>query len=448
MKKNTITKITALSFVIIILLALFIGNVNDNFRALIRILESPGILLSDSIAINRYYNGIINGFVLNLFLTVGLCLILVKISKVPFEGVIIAGVFTVAGFTFIGKNVWNVIPIFIGVILYSKFKSIELKAVMPALLFGTGIAPIASYIIFSSAVSHISLGIRIPAAIAAGIVMGFLIPIIAPQALKFHGGFNLYNIGFTMGLLAVAAHGLLRTFGIHVRSVGVPLEDYPDYTWHLMLALAALSFGMIILAFILDKNVLEKHKLILKQTGQLAANFSESAGQSAVLLNMGIMGLISLIVIIPVLVIADIPLLAILVSGILTVIGFGAFGKHPLNCLPIMAGTIIAFLVIRTIDSPFTSLTPTDNPDGPYLSPLNLHAYTCGILFATCLAPISKKYGWKAGIISGFFHMTIVILGGNFQGGFNLYNNGWVAGLVGGILVPIFAAFKKEPENA
>jgi len=230
MKKNQVTTITAVSFIIIILLALFIGNISDNFNALIRILEAPGILLSDSIAVNRDYNGILNGFVLNLFLTVGLCLILVKISKAPFEGVVIAGVFTVAGFTFIGKNVWNVLPIFSGVILYSKFKKVELKTYIPALLFGTGIAPIASYIIFGAAVSHIPLAIRIPTAIAAGIVMGFLIPIIAPQALKFHGGFNLYNIGFTMGLLAVAAHGFLRTFGVHVQSVGVPLEDYPDYT--------------------------------------------------------------------------------------------------------------------------------------------------------------------------------------------------------------------------
>jgi len=447
MKKNSKTIITALSFIIIILLALFIGDISDNFNALMRILESPGILLSDSIAINRDYNGILNGFVLNLFLTVGLSLIFIKIANAPFEGAVIAGVFTVAGFTFIGKNAFNVLPIFIGVILFSKFKKAELKTFIPALLFGTGIAPISSYIIFGAALSHIPLAIRFPSAIAAGIVIGFLIPVIAPQALKFHGGFNLYNIGFTMGLLAVAAHGILRTAGIHVQSVGVPLEEYPDYTWPLMLSLTALSISLIILAFILDKNVVHKYKLILKQTGQLAANFSESAGQSAVILNMGVMGLVALIVTIPILIIADIPLLAILVAGILTIIGFAAFGKHPVNALPIMAGAMIAFLIIRAIDSPFTSLIPTNHPDGPYLSPLNIHAYTCAILFATCLAPISKEYGWKAGIITGFFHMTIIILGGNFQGGFNLYNNGWVAGLVGGTLVPIFHTFRRDPKK-
>ena len=447
MKKNTMTLLTATSFILIILLALFIGDIGDNFRALVRILESPGILLTDSIAINREYNGILNGFILNLFLTVGLCLIFVKIAKVPFEGVIIAGVFTVAGFTFIGKNVLNVIPIFLGVILYSSFKNVKLKAVIPALLLGTGIAPISSYLVFGAGVSHIPLAIRVPTAIGAGIIMGFLIPIVATQALKFHGGFNLYNTGFTMGLLAVAAHGILRTFGIHVQSVGVPLYDYPDYTLHIMLAIAALSIGLIIIAFSLDKDVMQKYKLILEQTGRLATNFSEIAGQPAVMLNMGIMGLITLILMIPVLIIAEIPLLAILVAAILTIIGFAAFGKHPLNIMPIIAGTMLAFLIIRAVDSPFTSLTPTDNPEGAYLSVLNIHAYTCAIFFATCLAPISKEYGWKAGIITGFFHMTIVILGGNFQGGFNLYNNGWVAGLVGGILVPIFAAFKKEPKE-
>ena len=439
--------ITTLAFTIIILLALFIGDIGDNIRAFIRILEAPGILLTDPLGINRNYGGNLNGLILNTFLTTGLSLIIVKLSKTPFEGVIMASIFTVAGFTFIGKNVWNVIPLYLGVMLYSKFKKTELKHSMAPLLLSSGIAPVASYLIFGAGVSNIPLEIRVPLALTAGIITGFLIPIVATQALKFHAGFNLYNIGFTMGLLAVGVHGILRSFGIHVQPVGVPLEGYPDYTWFLMLALIVLSGGMIILAFILDKNVLSKYKLILQETGQLSSNFTQIAEQPAVLLNMGIMGLLSLIVVAPILIIIDIPFLSILVAGVMTIIGFAAFGKHPLNTLPIFAGTMLGFFVIRAIDSPFTTLIPSNNPYGAYLSSINIHAYTCAILFATCLAPISKKYGWHAGVIAGFFHMTIVVIGGNFQGGFNLYNNGWVAGFVAGILVPIFEAFKREPEK-
>ena len=447
MKKHSKTTITTIIFLIIILLALLIGDMGDNIRALIRILEAPGLLLTDPLGINRDYGGNLNGLILNTFLTTGLSLLVVKFSKTPFEGVIIASIFTVAGFTFIGKNLLNVIPLYLGVMLYSKFKNVELKNSMAALLLSSGIAPIVSYLLFGIGVSHIPIGIRIPMAISVGVATGFLIPIVAVQALKFHAGFNLYNVGFTMGLLAVGAHGILRSFGIHVQPVGVPLEGYPDYTLFLMTAIVILSVGMIILAFIIDKDVVQKYKLILAETGQLSANFSQIAGQAATILNMGIMGLMSLVLVVPVLIIVGIPFLSILVAGVITIIGFAAFGKHPANTLPIFAGTMIGFFVIKTIDSPFTTLIPSNNPYGAYRSSINIHAYTCAIFFATCLAPISKKYGWVAGIIAGFFHMMIVVLGGNFQGGFNLYNNGWVAGFVAGILVPIFEALKRDPKT-
>lgn len=447
MKKKSLTLITMITFLTIILLALFIGDMNDNMRALIRILKAPGILLTDSIAVNQGYNGILNGVVLNLFLTVGLNLILIKRFKVPISGAVIAAIFTIAGFTLMGKNVWNALPIYLGSFLYSRVRKLDMKFAMPTLLLSSGISPVVSYLVFGIGVSHIPLQIRIPMAIGVGMSVGFLIPIVSAQALKFHGGFNLYNTGFTMGLLAVAVHGALRSFGIHVQFVSVPLADYPDYTWQFMLALAVLSLGLIILAFILDKTVLKKYNLILEQTGQLlVSNFIDEAGQPAVFLNMGIMGLLCLILIFPLLIILDIPFLAVFGGASLTIIGFASFGKHPLNALPIIAGTLLGFFVFRSIDSPYTLLNPTTNVEGAYLSSLNIHVFVSGIFFATCLSPISKEYGILAGIVTGFFHMTIVMVARSFQGGFNLYNNGFAAGFVGGILVPIFETFKKKPK--
>ena len=436
--------LTILAFILIILLTLLIGDVGDNVRAFWRIITAPGLLLTDPLSINRDYGGNLNGLLMNTFLTTGLSLLIVKLSKTPFEGVIIASIFTVAGFTFIGKNVMNVMVLYAGVMLYARFKKIELKQVMAAMLLSSGIAPVFSYFMFGLGVSHLPMTTRIPLAIGVGLLTGFLIPIVAAQALKFHAGFNLYNVGFTMGLLAVGIHGFLRSFGIHVQPVGVPLDGYPDYTLFLMISIGLLCIGMIGLAFILDRAVLKKYKLILNETGQLSTNFSQIAGQAATVFNMGIMGLMSLVIVIPILIIVDIPFLGILVAGVITIIGFAAFGKHPSNTLPIFIGTLMGFFVIRAIDSPFTTLIPTNNPEGAYRSSINIHAYTCAIFFATCLAPISKKYGPVAGIIAGFFHMMIVVLGGNFQGGFNLYNNGWVAGFVAGILVPIFEAFRKK----
>jgi len=36
-----------------------------------------------------------------------------------------------------------------------------------------------------------------------------------------------------------------------------------------------------------------------------------------------------------------------------------------------------------------------------YHSALNIHVYVSAVFFATCLAPISREYGWKAGFVAG-----------------------------------------------
>jgi len=444
MLKNKITIITTFSFLLIIILATLVGSPRENIDAFLRILQTPGLLLTDHIGINRDFGGNLNGLIINTFLTTGLSLLIVKFSKTPFEGGVIASVFTVAGFTFIGKNVLNVIPVYVGVMLFAQFKKSPLKDSMVALLLASGFAPVVSYLIYGIGMSHVPITIRIPLGIGAGLFAGFLIPIVAANAFKFHNGFNLYNVGFTMGLLALGTHGILRSFGIHVQPVAVPLADYPDYTVFLLGTAALISVAMIILAFALDANVVKSYNRLLKQTGQLPANFSQSAGQPAVLLNMGILGLLSIAVIVPMLLILDIPALSIMLAGLYTIVGFGAFGKHPLNVIPIMAGAALGFVAIYFIDSPFTTLLPSTNPDGAYLSSINIHGYTGAILFATTLAPISKEFGFKAGIIAGFYHMMVIVIGGNFQGGFNLYNNGWMGGIVAATTFPIFLAFKER----
>jgi len=446
MRKNSKTKITTVAFVSTILLALLIGDMGDNIRAFLRLLEAPGLLLTDHLSINRDYGGNMNGLIINTFLTTGLSLIIVKWSKAPFEGGVIASIFTVAGFTFIGKNVLNVIPIYMGVMLYARFKNIPLKDAIIPLLLASGFAPIVSYLMFGLGMSHLDFMIRFPLAMTAGLVSGFLIPIIAGHVFSFHKGYHLYNVGFTMGLLAIGAHGILRSFGIHVRPVVAPLENYPDYTLFLTTVVLVLSIAMIVLAFVLDENVIDKYKSLLKETGQLPANFSVLAGQPAVLLNMGIMGLVSLAVLLPMLIVVGIPFTSVLAAGVFTIIGFAAFGKHPLNTLPVFAGTILAFVVISWVDSPFTTLLPSNNPAGAYLSDIGIHGYTSAVLFATTLAPISAAFGWKAGVFAGFYHMMIIVIGGNFQGGFNLYNNGWMGGFVAATTVPVFMAFKEKKD--
>ena len=104
--------------------------------------------------------------------------------------------------------------------------------------------------------------------------------------------------------------------------------------------------------------------------------------------------------------------------------GFGAFGKHPRNAIPVMLGVFLA-----------TQLKLWDtNATGAILA----------ALFGTTLAPISGQFGWKAGILAGFLHMSMVMNVGYLHGGLNLYNNGLSGGIVAATLVPILDAFREE----
>ena len=68
-------------------------------------------------------------------------------------------------------------------------------------------------------------------------------------------------------------------------------------------------------------------------------------------------------------------------------------------------------------------------------------------LLCTCLAPVAGQFGWGWGLAAGFIHMTIVQNTSILHGGMNLYNNGFAAGLVCILLIPIIKSISPEPEE-
>jgi len=105
--------------------------------------------------------------------------------------------------------------------------------------------------------------------------------------------------------------------------------------------------------------------------------------------------------------------------------GFGAFGKHPRNAIPVMTGAFIATLI-----------TPAYSLDEVGMA--------IAILFVTALSPIAGRYGFFIGIIAGFLHIIITPLAYLFQGGFDLYNNGFAAGFVAAMMIPFIEALSKD----
>ena len=68
-------------------------------------------------------------------------------------------------------------------------------------------------------------------------------------------------------------------------------------------------------------------------------------------------------------------------------------------------------------------------------------------LFGTTLAPIAGRFGWRWGIAAGFLHSSVAQSVGHLHGGLVLYNNGFAAGLVAAILVPVIIALRTSGDN-
>ncbi len=117
-----------------------------------------------------------------------LSILYVYLTKGPFNGPVLGGILSVAGFAALGKHPRNAIPVMAGVWLaafVSPIMSPGDTSALLAALFGTTLAPIAGEY-----------------GVLAGVVSGFLHTALVGNVLGAHGGVNLYNNGFSSGFIA------------------------------------------------------------------------------------------------------------------------------------------------------------------------------------------------------------------------------------------------------
>ena len=91
-------------------------------QGFIHILLSPSLLISDYLRIGGLGASLLNVALLMVMHT----LLLIKL-KLRLSGPIVAGLLTIVGFAFFGKNVMNIIPIYLGIYLNSKFQKLNLN---------------------------------------------------------------------------------------------------------------------------------------------------------------------------------------------------------------------------------------------------------------------------------------------------------------------------------
>ncbi|HHU03192.1 MAG TPA: DUF1576 domain-containing protein [Christensenellaceae bacterium] len=402
-------RIMYLYSVLVIFAGLFLGSFREIIDGILKIIVSPSILITDYFVLCGIGASLVNSGTLMLLST-----LIAQISKARMSGSLIAAIFTVGGFALFGKNIYNVISIVLGVYLYSLIRKENFSKLITVALFGTSLAPVVNQLSFGMNLNPL-IGIALGNIV--GIFIGLVLAPLAASFVKFHQGFNLYNIGFTTGIVGMFLMSLFRSTGYNHEIVSnVYLKT--DITLTVFLIFYFISMSVFGIIFV--KNNFSNYSKLLNTKIKDATDFVELGGFSLVLLNMGVLGIISTIIVL----IFKAPLNGPLVGGIFTVVGFGAFGKHPKNALPVMAGAILGFLFMGV------SLGTT----GAMLT----------VLFSTTLVPIAGHYGNLAGIIAGLIHASLISNTGYLHGGMNLYNNGFTGGFVAAVLVLLLQTYKKQ----
>ncbi len=382
------------------------------WRGLARILTSRDTLITDYIGVGGIGAAFVNAGLLTL-LAIGFY----GFSGAAIGGSSIACLFLVLGFALFGKNLLNVWFIVLGVYLYTRFKQERFATHLNTAFFGAALAPIFTEVLFSSA---LPMSVSLPLASVTTLTIGFVLVPVAAQLFKAHMGYTLYNIGFAAGIIGAVVVAVYKSYGFVPDPVFIwTTGNNPLLGGALALMFVAMAGG----GLLLDRHAVAQVRRIVRLPGQSPTDFVALAGIGPTLLNMSLTGAMGTAYVL--LVGSD--LNGPTIGAILTVVGFSAYGKHPRNILPIMLGVLIGSLA-----KPWAA----DDPSA-----------VLAALFGTTLAPIAGRFGWHWGIVAGFLHSSVAQSVGHLHGGLVLYNNGFAAGLVAAILVPVILAVQARPRR-
>ncbi|MBQ6368066.1 MAG: DUF1576 domain-containing protein [Erysipelotrichaceae bacterium] len=372
-----------------------------------------GIISSDSaLAFDAFHFGLGPGFV-----NAGLCFLLVvtllKIFDTGAAGKHFASSFIVAGYSFYGENILNILPMICGVFLYSRVKKEPFKNHVVTSMFSTCMAPFVSYI-FLKVQGPVFL--RLLAAFAVGCLLGFLAADILSYAFSIHKGYNLFNMGFAAGICCTLIATLFRFLGFTYAKNALPVTGGNNLLLGTFFGLIYLS--MIIEGFFLNGKSFKGLKELLKQTGKAPVDFFSTASFPVTLINMGGCGLMATAYVF----LVGGQINGPVISCIWTISGFAAFGMHMANMPWSILGIVLGSFIFKYDLGSTGILTTTLN--------------------SACMAPIAGDFGPIFGMITGLIHVNVAPNISFLHGFLCLYNNGFAAGFVAYIMLMLHTLYK------
>ena len=404
---RTILSIVAAYAATFVLFGLMLQSPAALLGGLADIITTRDALLTDYFGVGGIGGGCVNAGLLTLAAA-----LVYHWTGARITGASVAALFLVLGFGLFGKNLVNVWAIVLGVYLYARFRREPFASHVNTAFFGAALAPVFSEILFSTS---IPFALSAPLALATSLLIGFILAPAAAHLFKAHMGFSLYNMGFTAGIVGTLIVALYKSYGF------VPDPVFIWTTGHNLLLgsfLTVVFASMLGVGYLLDRDALEGLRKIMRAPGQAPSDFIAMAGFGPTLANMGLTGFVGVIYVLAI----GGDLNGPVIGAILTIVGFSAYGKHPRNIWPIMLGVFVGSLL-----KPWGAADPSA---------------TLAALFGTTLAPIAGRFGWGWGLVAGFVHSSAAMSVGPLHAGLNLYNNGFAAGIVASVLVPVILAVR------
>ncbi len=371
------------------------------------IVTTRDALLTDYFGVGGIGGGCVNAGLLTLAATVVYWRTDARIS-----GASVACLFLVLGFGLFGKNLVNVWAIVLGVYAYARFRREPFAAHINTAFFGAALAPVFSEILFSTLIPPM---LSVPLAVTTSLAIGFVLAPAAAHLFKAHMGFSLYNMGFTAGIVGTLTVALYKSYGFVPDPVFIWTRGH---NFSLAMFLSVVFASMLGVGSLLDRDAFKGVQTIMRAPGQAPTDFIAMVGFGPTIANMGLTGFIGVIYVLAI----GGDLNGPVIGAILTIVGFSAYGKHPRNIVPIMLGVFIGSLA-----KPWAASDPSAQ---------------LAALFGTTLAPIAGRFGWGWGLVAGFVHSSAAMSVGPLHAGLNLYNNGFAAGIVASVLVPVILAVR------
>lgn len=397
----------ALHLLTLLLVGLCWADSTPFWTGLLNIIRSPDVLINDYLVTGGPRAAFINAALVG---AIGFGLLLY--TRTPVSGPAIAAVYTMTGFSLFGKNVLNVLPIILGVYLYSLYRREHFQHFILIALFGTSLAPIVSQFAYG-------YGAGLLVGVLVGVAAGMIIPGLVTHLIHNHQGLLLYNVGFAAGIVGTLVTSQLRAYGLEGNQ---PLIWSTEYHLPLAWIFGGYFVSYLVAGLWLDRGSWRKLTQLMRHPGALVTDFTVIMGLPTTLINMALVSLIGLCYVILVGGAVNGPTL----GAMLTMLGFAAFGKHPKNILPPMLGVFLGTLL-------------------KIWQPMEPGALLAG-LFVTGIAPLSGFYGPLVGLLAGYLHLAMVMHVGWLHGGLNLYNNGFSGGIVAMIIVAVAKGLSRRRE--